>query len=212
MKVLTFALVFLISFSLFAQKDSTKSKLTFTGDFRFRIEQDWNSRKSDGNYRDDRTRLRYRFRFGMNYQYNKWASFGMRIRTGFREEQQDPQITLGEGFGEFGTVPLGFEKLFFKVDYKWLSAWVGKYTFPFEHQNELFWSENVYPEGVFFSAKFQYDSKLLQSLKIGAGHFIVNALGTSFSNDRYFQGIQLVTTHWKNRLKNMVVNIYKRQP
>ena len=132
MKVFIFALIVLLPIGLLAQKDSTKSKLSFAGDFRFRIEQDWNSRKSDGSFRDDRTRLRYRFRFGMNYQYNDWAKFGVRIRTGFREEQQDPQITLGEGFGEFGTVPLDFEKLFFKVDHKWLSAWVGKYDFPFE--------------------------------------------------------------------------------
>jgi len=33
---------------LVAQKDSTRTKLSFSGDFRFRVEQDWNSRKSDG--------------------------------------------------------------------------------------------------------------------------------------------------------------------
>ena len=200
MKVFTFALIFLLSFGLIAQKDTTKSKLTFTGDFRFRVEQDWNSRKSDGIFREDRTRLRYRFRFGMSYQYNDWASFGMRLRTGVRNHQQDPQITLGTNPGEFGTIPLGFEKLYFKVDHKWLSTWVGKYLFPFEHQNELFWSENVFPEGIFFSAKFQSSSRLLQSIKFGAGHFIINSENTSLDKDRYFEGIQIVTTHWNNRI------------
>jgi hypothetical protein len=201
MKFLSFALIFILPLGLFAQKDTSKSKLSFTGDFRFRVEEDWNSRKSDGSYRDDRTRLRYRFRFGMSYQYNNWASFGMRIRTGIRNHQQDPQITFGTNPGEFGTIPLGFEKLYFKADYKWLSAWVGKYFFPFEQQNELFWSDNVFPEGVFFSAKFQYNSAFLQSLKLGAGHFIVNNQNASLDKDRYFEGIQLITTHWKSRLK-----------
>ena len=197
---LTFLLLIISSF-LYAQNDSINKKLSFTGDFRFRVEQDWNSRKSDGSYRDDRSRLRYRFRFGMNYQYNDWASFGMRIRTGYRIHQQDPQITLGSGFGEFGTLPIGFEKLFFKADYKWFSGWVGKNTYPFEKQNELFWSDNVYPEGIFISAKYNSDSKLLQSLKLSLGHFIIGTGGASFDQDRYFQGIQLLSKHWKDRLK-----------
>ena len=67
---------------LIAQKDSTKTKLSFKGDFRFRVEQDWDSRKSDGSYRNDRTRLRYRARFGVTYNYSNWVSFGMRLRTG----------------------------------------------------------------------------------------------------------------------------------
>ena len=190
----------IISFSN-AQNNTTSKKLLFMGDFKFRIEQDWNSRKSDGSYRDDRSRLRYRFRFGMNYQYNDWASFGMRIRTGDRENQQDSQITLGNGLAEFSTIPIGFEKLFFKTNYKWFTGWIGKNTFPFEKQNELFWSDNVYPEGVFISAKYNSDSKLFQSLKLSMGHFIIGTGGASFNQDRYFQGIQLLSKHWKNRLK-----------
>ncbi|MFK5982461.1 MAG: hypothetical protein QM499_06070, partial [Flavobacteriaceae bacterium] len=100
------ALFFLFPFYVTAQLDSTKiKKLTFTGDFRFRIEQDWNSRKLDGTYRDNRSRLRYRLRIGANYQFNHWAEIGTRIRTGYREKQQDPHLTLGDGFNEFGTIP-----------------------------------------------------------------------------------------------------------
>ena len=105
-------LILLVPTIGFAQNDTTNTKkLSFTGDFRFRIEQDWNSRKSDGAYRDDRTRLRYRVRFGFNYQYNQWISFGARIRTGNPIKQQDPQLTLGDGFKEFSTLPIGFEKI-----------------------------------------------------------------------------------------------------
>ncbi len=80
------------------QEASSNSKLSFNADFRFRVEQDWNSRKSDGSYRDNRTRLRFRARVGFHYQLNDWASFGARICTGNPLKQQYPQITLGTAF------------------------------------------------------------------------------------------------------------------
>jgi hypothetical protein len=199
-----FILLFATSFfsqHLFAQTDLNDSKLKFTGDFRFRIEEDWNSRKSDGTYRDDRSRLRYRLRFGFNYQLADWASFGMRLRTGYIAKQQDPHLTLGDGFGEFSDLPINFEKLFFQFNYQAISGWLGKNTFPFEKQNELFWSDNVYPEGVFLSGKFAINSSLIESISIRGGHFITRSKGESFGEDNYFQGLQILSTHFKNRLR-----------
>ena len=171
-----------------AQSDSLHRKLTFNGDFRFRVEPDWNSRRPDGTYREDRTRLRYRMRFGANFQYNQWASFGMRIRTGIPDKQQDPQLTLGEAFKEFGTLPIGFEKIFFDANYKGINLWVGKNTFPFEKRNELFWSDNVFPEGI----AIKWKPSFLKNLQLNTGHFIVIFNNGPLSNDSYFQGIQLV--------------------
>lgn len=199
--IITLFFLVLVTPNLFSQSDSIATKkLTFTGDFRFRIEQDWNSRKSDGTYRDNRSRLRYRFRFGANYQVTEWAEVGMRIRTGFREKQQDPHLTLGEGFKEFSTVPIGFEKLFFKAQYGNYMGWLGKNTFPFEKQNELFWSDNVYPDGVFVSGLFPFENSLINSLKINVGHFILASSGSTLDQDQYLQGIQIVTKHWNDRL------------
>jgi len=186
---------------LSAQIDSTKAKLSFNGDFRFRVEQDWNSRKSDGTYRNDRTRLRYRARFGVIYEYKDWISFGARLRTGDPKKQQDPQLTLGEGFKEFGTLPIAFEKVYVNFNYNWFSAWIGKNTFPFEKQNELFWSDNVFPEGISISGLFNFENKYIETLQINIGHFIVAADGTSIDSDAYFQGIQIVTKHWQNRIE-----------
>ncbi len=201
-KVLTLFCLLLFTAWIYGQSEGSKSlKLHFTGDFRFRIEQDWNSRKGDGSYRDDRSRLRYRARFGMKYQYNDWASFGFRIRTGYREKQQDSQLTLGDGFGEFATIPIGFEKLFFRVDYQWFEAWIGKNTFPFEKQDELFWSDNVYPEGIYAGASFRFENSFIESLKLSAAHFIVRSSGNSFHKDEYLQVFQILSTHWNNRLK-----------
>ncbi|MEH6763041.1 MAG: putative porin [Aequorivita antarctica] len=199
MKKTTYLLFFLLfPCYLIGQTDSIQKKLKFSADFRFRVEEDWDSQKSDGTYRDDRTRLRYRARLGATYAFKEWVSFGMRIRTGQANKQQDAHLTLGD---QFSSVPIAFEKLYANFSYNWLSAWVGKNTFPFEKQNELFWSDNVSPEGVYLSGKFNFENDFLQSLKVNTGHFIFATSGTSLGNDSYFEGIQLVSSHWQNRIK-----------
>lgn len=172
-----------------AQLDSIFSRIEQEGDFRFRIEQDWNSRRSDGTFRTNRTRLRYRLRTGLKYSQD-WYSFGFRIRTGDLRKQQDPQLTLGTAFEEFGTLPLGFEKVYFKGNIKQFSFWLGKYDFSFERNNELFWSDNVYPEGVYGSYVFPIRNDVVQSVAINAGHYIIGASGAGFDADEYVQGIQ----------------------
>jgi hypothetical protein len=196
----TTCLLLLLLFPLFltAQNDSIQKKLKFTADFRFRVEQDWDSQKPDGSQRDDRTRLRYRARIGATYDFKDWVSFGMRIRTGQANKQQDPQLTIGD---QFSSVPIAFEKIYANFNYNWLSAWIGKNTSPFEKQNELFWSDNVFPEGVALSGKFSFENEFVQSLKVNTGHFIFATSGTSLGNDSYFEGIQLVSSHWQNRVK-----------
>lgn len=189
------------SFIIFSQDNDKTAKLSFSGDFRFRVEQDWNSKKTDGSYRDDRTRLRYRARLGVLFPYKNWVSFGARIRTGDPKKQQDPQLTLGDGNKEFGTLPIGFEKIYAKFSYKWLSGWVGKNTYPFEKQNELFWSDNVFPEGVSVASKFKFNNKTIQQLEINSGYFIINTNGKSLDKDSHYNALQLVSTMFNNKLK-----------
>ena len=189
---LLFVLLFvLLIWKATAQDEEEQSKLQFTGDFRFRVEEDWKSRKSDGTYRDNRTRLRYRVRFGATYEYSSAFSFGVRIRTGNPIKQQDPQLTLGDTDGEFGTLPLGLEKIYLRGEFNDFVFWLGKNTFPFKKQNELFWSDNVYPEGVSLSKTFRIGSDFLTSLKLTAGHFIIAHGGTSMGHDNFFQGYQI---------------------
>ncbi|MFV9551115.1 putative porin [Algibacter sp. PT7-4] len=192
-----FLFIFCLVFSLTLKgQNNAASKLKFNADFRFRAEQDWNSQKPDGSFRDNRSRLRYRVRAGFNYNYNSWASFGARIRTGNPIKQQDPQLTLGD---EFNILPIGFEKIYFNAEQDNYKFWIGKNTFPFEKLNELFWSDNVYPEGVFIKKKSKNTSSFFSKLNISAGHFILKTNGTSFNKDSYFQGIQISTlTHNKS--------------
>ncbi|TNJ41698.1 putative porin [Tamlana fucoidanivorans] len=200
-QTLIYVLLTCIIFPLLVNsQESSTNKLKFNADFRFRVEEDWNSKKSDGTFRDNRTRLRYRLRAGFTYKLNHWSDFGSRIRTGLPNKQQDPQITIGDGFGEFNVIPLGFEKLYFQAEQKGYKFWLGKNTFPFYKQHELFWSDNVYPEGLFFKKKVHFDSNVFDKLDINAGHFIVRASGTSLDKDRYFQGLQASTTVLKQKI------------
>ncbi|MDH3699546.1 MAG: putative porin [Flavobacteriaceae bacterium] len=190
--ILIVLLVISTGFPLNAQEDQAND-LNFYGDFRFRVEHDWNSLKSDGTFREDRSRLRYRGRIGLNYTGIENVVVGARLRTGNPKKQQDPQLTLGDNFAEFNTLPLGLEMLFAQFQINSFTAWVGKNTFPFKKQNELFWSDNVFPEGISVSQSFRLNKSFLDGLDIHAGHFIIRSDNRSFSADSYFQGIQLVT-------------------
>ena len=100
-------------------------------------------------------------------------------------------MTLGAGSEEFGTLPIGIEKAYFQGSLDNWSFWVGKQTFPFEKQNELFWSDNVYPEGVFLNKDFQIHSDLVDRIALRGGHFILSTKGKSLGADTYFQGYQM---------------------
>ncbi len=200
MKKLLFILILLIvPVTISAQIDSLKSKLIFDSDFRFRVEQDWDSKKSDGTFRDNRTRLRYRLRAGVTYGA-KWYEAGFRVRTGNPRKQQDPQLTLGDGFKEFGTLSIGIEKLYFLGNWDTFRFWVGKNTFPFEKSNELFWSDNVYPEGISLEKSFRIDSNIVDSFICRGGYYIIATSNRSLDTDSYFQGFQISTSFFNNRL------------
>jgi len=47
-------------------EDPAPKRFRFFGDFRFRIEQDWDSLEGDGTERDDRLRARIRLRVGFD--------------------------------------------------------------------------------------------------------------------------------------------------
>ena len=197
-KVAICIILMLFCCGLFAQQDSTKMLLSYEMDFRFRIEHDWNSMKSNGSLRTDRSRLRYRFRTGIKFE-KSWYSFGCRIRTGDLRKQQDPQLTLGKGLEEFGSLPLGFEKIYFKGQFDKFKFSFGKFDYPFTKSNELFWSDNVFPEGIALEHSFDLGSTNLAPLKLTAGHFVLSSNGQSFFNDAYIQGAQL-TLQTQNKL------------
>ena len=198
-KLIYIFILFIVPASINAQIDSLFSRLSFNADFRFRIEQDWDSKKSDGSYREDRSRLRYRLRAGATYKY-KWYEVGFRIRTGNPIKQQDPQLTLGDGNKEFNTLPIGIEKAYFQGEWKTFIFWLGKNNFPFEKNNELFWSDNVYPEGVTLENNFNTNSNIIDNINLKGGHYIIATSNKSFDKDSYFQGFQISASFFDKRI------------
>ncbi len=198
-KVIFILTLLIVPITVSSQIDSLISRLKFDADFRFRIEQDWDSKKSDGSIRDDRTRLRYRLRAGVKYKAKRYE-VGFRLRTGNPRKQQDPQLTLGDGNKEFGTLPIGIEKVYFQGKWNTISFWLGKNTYPFEKNNELFWSDNVFPEGISIAKSFKITSEIIDALNFSAGHFIIATSNKSFNRDSYFQGYQISSSFFNKRL------------
>lgn len=109
-------------------------------------------------------------RTGFAYQINSWSKFGVNIRTGLLNKQQDPQLTLGNGFADNGLLPFGIYKLYFKIEKNGFRLTLGKDDFPFKKNNQLFWSDHVCPEGIFVKKKFSFESEFISSLGVSAGH------------------------------------------
>ncbi len=118
--------------------------LKIYGDFRARMEADWDSQRASGAMRTDRTRARIRARFGFKYKPIDELQFGMRARSGNLRSQQSPHATVrdfsGDGHGQRSGV---LDKYFAKVSLDPVWAWGGRNGFPFWKQNEHFWDDDV---------------------------------------------------------------------
>jgi Putative porin len=149
--------------------------LIFYGDMRIRAEMDLNSNKdTKDETRDDRDRSRFRLRFGFEYQQNEYLSFGGRIRSGSAASAQSPHSTMGDGF-----VPktVNIDKAFIKGNYENGFYWLGKNSFPFWKQNELFWDDDVTPEGIAISHKIKLGEN--SELTTNGGYFILDSTGAN---------------------------------
>jgi len=121
-------------------------RFRLSGDFRFRTEHDWDSRFDDGSFRRDRFRFRYRLRLGLEFAATKTLSFGVVARTGVPTNMQSPHVNVG--YNGYGMAPLNLGRAYARGDYRYLWWWVGKNTFPGFRQDEMFWDDDVTPEGV----------------------------------------------------------------
>lgn len=165
---------------------STFDKLKFYGDFRFRAEQDWNSFRRDGSLRDNRGRLRYRLRLGFNYRSNQNLTVGARLRSGEGNNRQSPHITLGQNANH----SIVIDKAFVKFSKPTYSIWAGKNNFPFWKQNELFWDDDVTPEGLAFNGTAAIFKNT--QLKYNLAYFIINSKGQNLQDDPSLFGSQIV--------------------
>lgn len=140
-------------------------KLSVYGDFRGRLEADWDSLRSDGSQRDDRNRLRVRFRVGLEYKANENISFGFRVRSGSDDSQQSPHITVVDfDDNNTGDAHFNLDKWYFKYSTGKVSAWLGRNSLPFWKADELMLDDDVTLAGLGFT----YNGK---RVTFNAGYF-----------------------------------------
>jgi len=122
---------------------------------RLRIEQDWDSSKGDGTERDDRLRLRYRLRAGVEATINDQWSAVVSIRSGPDKSQQSPHTTFVD-FDDGPTGPYDFNLDHWYLNYSkgGFGAWIGRNEMSFWHQDDLFINDNVTYPGV--GASYQH--------------------------------------------------------
>lgn len=145
-------------------------KFGLYGDFRFRFENDFDSERANGAERADRQRLRIRARIGFNYRPAPLFSFGVRFRTGAWRIQQSPHVTIHDFEGSpKGPRDLLLDKYYFQIKGERSSAWVGRNSYPFWKQNELFWDDDVTVAG--FTGRHDYKPENARLSLIGGFYF-----------------------------------------
>ena len=117
------------------------------GDFRVRLEQDWDSLNGDGSKRDDRLRLRVRVRAGLDVKIDDNWSAVVAARSGPDLSQQSPHITIVDfENGPTGPYEFNLDHWYLKYGSGGFDAWVGRNAMSYWHQDDLFVFDNVtYP-------------------------------------------------------------------
>ena len=113
-------------------KIGESGKARLQADLRIRFEADWDSQRANGTLRDDRNRMRVRARIGATYSPITSLTLGFRLRSGSKDSQQSPHITIID----FDDNPKGdkdflLDKYYLKATGKELWAWGGRNSFPF---------------------------------------------------------------------------------
>jgi hypothetical protein len=168
-------------------------KHRYHADFRFRLERDWDSRRSDGSERDDRLRARIRLRFGADFNLSERITLGFRARSGSAMSQQSPHITVVDfDRNDRGDADVMLDKWYLRGESAGgrRSGWIGRNAFPFWKQNELFWDDDVTLVGLAGDSRHEFGDG--GALSVHAGWFALPVGMRDFSGS--LAAAQLVYT------------------
>lgn len=175
-------------------EDGSTDPLRLFGDFRLRLEQDWDSLQGDGTKRDDRLRLRIRLRGGLEYHFDPNWSVKVQARSGPDLSQQSPHITIHD-FDGGGTGPYEFNLDHWFVRYQngGFEAWGGRNLPSFLHQDDLFIFDNVTYAGVGGSYTWDFDANSIYlsfnyvALPVGMRDFVGEAVISQLAWQQRFE-------------------------
>lgn len=146
-----------------------KPKLAVTGDIRFRLEDDWDSRTPAGALRPDRARARIRARLAAALDLGDGFKAMARVRTAADGSQQNANVTFADFSGN------NVDRLNVIAD-RYSVAWqrklggveVGRMPFPFFTQNEYFWDGDIDPLGAVGNLAVSLGGSAKLKLNMGA--------------------------------------------
>jgi hypothetical protein len=130
-------------------------RMKFYGDVRFRYEST-SYDEFKGSDKDDRTRFRVRWRFGVVSQIHEDVELGFRLATGSDDDPTSTNQTMGNYWGEITSI--GIDRVYIK----WSPSFIpnkpaylafGKMKNPFFTTKAMF-DGDVVPEGLFLGAVF----------------------------------------------------------
>lgn len=156
--------------------------ITFGADLRTRYEKDFGVTG-----KRDRDRLRYRLRGNISATPADWLEAGARIVSGDPSDAQSPHQTLGGNFGKkLISVDRAYALFRKPQDGENLTRdtwfWAGKNGFPFRSRNEMFWDEDVNPEGVSLRAAYKDIIGEGSRATITGGWFLLDPLDVQFTD------------------------------
>lgn len=139
------------------------------GDFRFRVESDWDSRSASAAPRDDRTRLRVRLRTGFTLDFADHWRAEARLRSGSEESHQSPHITIAD-FDENDTGDASFQldRWYLRGAAGGFYAWAGRNNLPIWKQNEMLFDDDATMAGLGAGWKGDVGSG---KVSLGGGYF-----------------------------------------
>ncbi len=184
------------------ENESWMPEIDWSGDFRFRHESWWFDEDELGGEREDRYRIRYRFRVKGEVKINEWADVVFRLVSGDSDDRSNNQ-TLGRE-EDFDTDDIRLNLVYAKM--RAPSSWIpfpegkavlelGKVPQPFnwkrtgmkKGKDYMLWDGDVAPEGVtlLLSSKPTERTSLFGTF----GYYVIDE--NSQEKDPHFWGLQV---------------------
>ena len=148
------------------------------GDFRFRYltggEETTGANEADYGG----SQMQFRFRAGVKYRLSEKLSFKGRLRTDMEDVPGGSYQNMG---GDFRSKNVGLDLAYVKGKMAGIKLKLGKQPLPFWKQNEVYWDNDVTPEGITLSKAFKGADKAWKVRPV-LGYYIIRSAG--FVNDK----------------------------